>query len=459
MGFLGMRGTGDWIHNERPLNWRETILKLYPTGSAPLTAILSKLSSSKVDDPTFNWWTQQMSPVSGPVTARSFTGAAANGATGTITVGPNPNVSTVGDMPETVLGGVTSPGRDFSADMKNFVRIGHQVLLGVTSTPSYAINAIVTNISTATPPVITVKLLEAAPAVNAIDLSDCDYFKVIGNVNEEGANIPAPIALDPVQVYNYTQIFRSPLSMTRTARLTHLRDGDYYQRTKAEALEMHSWEIEQAFLFGKKSINLGTGGKPQRTTDGFVNFIKTYAPGNVFNFTADASVPAAAPWSVQTNNISNGQRWLDSCFEKVFRYGANEKLMLCGSGALLGINQLAQVGSMMRVVPGERTYGLRVTEWITPFGSVNIITHPLMSIDPILRNTALLMEPREMEYKFITDTTFYGEKGTTSGEGRSANRMDGIIEEFLTEAGLMFGLPQKCAVLYNVGVDKAAVTP
>ena len=56
--FLGMRGNGDWVTDQRPKSWRETILKLYPNGQAPLTAILSKMSSEKVDDPQFHWWTE-----------------------------------------------------------------------------------------------------------------------------------------------------------------------------------------------------------------------------------------------------------------------------------------------------------------------------------------------------------------------------------------------------------------
>jgi hypothetical protein len=53
-GFLGMRGTGDWATDQRPKNWREVILHEYPNGSAPLTAVMSKLGSEKVDDPEFN---------------------------------------------------------------------------------------------------------------------------------------------------------------------------------------------------------------------------------------------------------------------------------------------------------------------------------------------------------------------------------------------------------------------
>ena len=64
MAFLGMRGTGDWATDERPKNWRQGILYLYPNGSAPLTGLLSKMSEESVDDPEFTWWTKTL-PVQG----------------------------------------------------------------------------------------------------------------------------------------------------------------------------------------------------------------------------------------------------------------------------------------------------------------------------------------------------------------------------------------------------------
>ncbi len=65
--FLGMRGTGDWVPDQRPLNWRQQIMYLYPNGMAPLTAILSMMGSESVDDPQFHWWTQEQTAVGGDV--------------------------------------------------------------------------------------------------------------------------------------------------------------------------------------------------------------------------------------------------------------------------------------------------------------------------------------------------------------------------------------------------------
>ena len=51
LGFLGLRGTGDWVTDQRPKNFREGLLLLFPNGDVPLTAINSKGKSRRVDDP------------------------------------------------------------------------------------------------------------------------------------------------------------------------------------------------------------------------------------------------------------------------------------------------------------------------------------------------------------------------------------------------------------------------
>ena len=478
MAMLGMRGTGDWIANQRPLNWRETILKLYPNGNAPLTAMLSKMSSEKVDDPAYNWWTEIMTSVQGPVTTTTLVDNAPARSTGTVTLPVRTDAPTPGAMPEEILGGVTSPNRIAGAaavatatgkpafrmdSYANSIRVGHQLLLMNTSQSAWSLNVKVTNVAPQTTGVtiLTVETIEPAQTVGGISASDADYFKIIGNINPEGGNMPDAISLDPLQVWNYTQIFRTPLSITRTARHTRIRTQDQYLRMKAEALEMHSWEMELAFLFGQQSMKIASNGFPERTTRGIANFIKAYAPNNVFDYVGvnPADIIAEGAWTDVTRGIANGQRWFDGAFEQVFRYGAQEKLMFCGSGAVKAINELAHVGGSINIAPSEKTWGLKVHQWETAFGTVNFITHPLMSLDPVLRNTGILIEPRELKYRFIDDTRFHGENGLTRAEGTGHDRIDGTKEEFLTEAGLEFGLPQKCALFYNIGKDRPEPEP
>lgn len=427
--FLGMRGTGDWVANQRPENWREQILYLYPNGMAPLTAILSMLGSTSVDDPRFHWWTQEQTAVGGAVAG----------------------VYTLPDLSVAyAAGGVAGDVLyiQITTVLGNRVRKGHQILLRDASDYRVDVVGKVTEVVRgAVNSVVAVKLLEADNNSPDHDLSDCDTFKIIGNLNPEGGEMPDAIALNPVEVYNYTQIFRTPLSMTRTALKTKLRTGNQYQKAKSEALEMHSWEMELAFLWGIRTQNIGDNGKPERTTMGVINFIRQFMPGNCDDFTLNATY-AGQTWAAA------GEIWLKALLEQIFRYGADSKLCLCGSGFLLGIDALAMAGGQVQLQPAQKIYGMQIREWLTPFGSIYMKTHPLFSYDATTRNMGIILEPKELTYRYIDDTKFYSEsKSKTHSEGYGQRRIDGINEEYLTECGLEFGLPQKCAVLNGVGLN------
>lgn len=429
--FLGMRGTGNWVADQRPMNWREQILYLYPNGSAPLTAILSMMGSESVDDPQFHWWTQEQSAVGGAVTG----------------------VFTLPDLSAAYAGGGVAGDVIYvrvTTVLANRIRDGHQILLRDASDYRVDVVGKVTEVVRGTlVSVLAVKLLEDDDNSADHDLQDCDTFKIVGNINPEGGEMPDAIALNPTKVYNLTQIFRTPLSMTRTALKTKLRTPEQRQKAKAEALEMHSWEMELAFLWGIRTENIGDNGKPERTTMGAINFIRQYAAANCDDYTLNPTYAGLA-WAT----AAGGGAWLENILEQIFRYGANEKLVLCGSGFLLGLNRLASVLGNIQLQVGQKSYGMEIMDWITPFGTVKMKTHPLFSYDATTRNMGVLLEPKELTYRYIDDTTFYGESNQkTHSEGYGQRRVDGINEEFLTECGLEFGLAQKCGVLNGVGLD------
>lgn len=427
-----MRGTGDWVTNQRPENWRQQILYLYPNGMMPLTAILSMMPSERVDDPHFHWWTQLNTDIIGDV-ANVYTDAACTTAY--------------------VSGGVAGDTVYIRIDdsVANYIRVGHQILLRDAS--HYDVDVVgevvfVDVVSGVNLSTVGVKLLEDDDNGASTDLSDCDAFKIIGNVNSEGAEMPDAVQRDPEEQYNYTQIFRTPLSITRTARLTKLRTENDYQKMKREALEMHGIEMENAFLWGIRTLGTGDNGKPKRTTLGLINWIRAGAAANCDDFSLNTDY-ATDTW------VTSGEIWFDNILEQIFRYGAQEKLALCGSGALLGINRLAKAGGQVNLTPDSAEYGLKVIQWITPFGVVNLKTHPLFSYDATTRNMMVIFEPKDLIYKYITDTTFYPDKEKDSRNGK---RLDATIEEYLTECGLEFHHAEKCGVLNGVGVDSTYAT-
>jgi hypothetical protein len=432
-GFLGMRGTGDWATDQRPKNWRETILFLYPNGSAPLTALLSKMKSEKVDDPQYYWWTKMLATQTGTITG-IYTDIALSAAVGDASVA-----------------GATIYVKMAEADADKF-RVGHQVLLRYSSDYTVDVNGKVTAVvKNGASSYLAVYLLEADDNSTTYGLSDADVALIIGNINSEGAAMPEAISYDPLKWYNYTQIFRTPLEITRTARLTRLRTGDAYREMKREALELHSIEMEKAFLWSIATEGTGSNGKPERTTMGLVPAINGAGTpaggtsGTVDNFALNADY-AGSTW------LAGGEEWLDEQLEVMFRYGSREKLCFCGSGALLGINQLVKNVGQFAFNPSTKAYGIKVVEWHTPFGMINLVTHPLFSYEATTRNSMVIFEPANLRYRYITDTTFYSEK---EKQNTGWTRVDGTKEEFLTECGLEFHHPAGWGYLNGVGLDNS----
>lgn len=429
MAFLGMRGNGDWVADQRPKSYRDSILFLYPNGMVPLTAILAKLKSEAVDDPEFNWWTKSLATQSAAVTG-VYTDAVM--ATAYVSGG---------------VVGATLYVKMAAASCAEF-RIGHQVLLRDASDFAVDVNAKVTGKTVnGASSYIAVKLLEADDNSASHDLSDCDRVIIIGNINEEGAAMPSAIAYDPIKLYNYTQIFRTPLSITRTARKTKLRTGDQYKEAKREALELHSIEMERAFLFGQMSETTGVDGKPERTTQGILNCLRANVPANVNDFVLNSTYTGKG-WI----DDGGGEDWLESYLEICFRYGSNDKLALCGSGALMAINKLARAGSHFTLTPTTKSYGINVTDWVTPFGTISLKTHPLFSMETSLQKSMLILEPANLRYRYIDDTSFYAEGSAKSAApGTNGGRRDGTVEEFLTEAGLEMHHPATMMFLNGLG--------
>ena len=114
-------------------------------------------------------------------------------------------------------------------------------------------------------------------AVVAGALLSGDFIVIIGNVHEEGMAIGTPKSYAPVKKTNFAEIYRMPLSLTRTARRTRLRWDNQgpYREAKREALSLYSIEMEKSFIFGEPIELTGSGGMPERMTGGVLNFLTT----------------------------------------------------------------------------------------------------------------------------------------------------------------------------------------
>lgn len=427
MAFLGMKGTGQFAEDERPLNWRQGILREYPNGVAPLTAILSMMDSEMTDDYLFHWWTKTLPEETADVTG-IYTDISLSSA-----------YTTAARAKDSFLYIKLA-----AADVVKF-REGLTVhLLDKSDTSKEAYGKITQVVEDGADSYLAVKLIQAIESSGATGI---DYVRIIGSSNAQGAARPKSMLNVPTKYNNYTQIFRDPLSLTRTAIQTRLRTVESRREARREALEFHAIRMEKAFYDSVASETIGDNGQPETTTRGAIPFIKSEAPDNVDSFVRNADVAAGTDW------ITGGKAWLNQQLEVIFRYGDTEKLGICGSGALAGINNLAETFGTVNIVPRQVDYGLQVVEWVTPHGILYLMTSPLFTQDITKRNSIMIIEPRKMRFRYIQDTIFKADEEYDEMSSSDFG-IDGAEEEFLTEAGLEMHFPNHMGYLEDIGKDK-----
>lgn len=362
-------------------------LLLFPNASAPLTALLSKLQDQETDDPEFNWYEKGL-PAQTAVVSGSQTS------------------------------GDTQIELATAADYKKF-KPGHAVL-NTRTLEIVWVTAVASGVLT----VIRGKGATAAA------MNNTDVLLIIGSHYEEGASTPIAVSYDPSLVTNYCQIFRTAVDITNTMKQTNIRysDGQALKELKREALEIHSIEMEKAFLWGGAVEDTSSGPNANRTTKGLINFIST----NVQDFSDSVDI---ATW--------------ETFLEGVFKNGSNEKLALFGARAINVFNQLARAHYTVEATPTSDTYGMNLTKWITPFGTLQIKQHSLLSNVSAFQDWGFVVDTKHIKYRYLRG------RDTEYLENRQSPGDDATKNEFLTECGLELNHESAHGVIKNASAIAA----
>jgi hypothetical protein len=393
MATLGILGTNKFVTDERPKNWREGILRKYPNGQAALTAFIALLESEQTSDPEYNWWEKSLPTRT--VFINNGGGYAAGDTTFVV------DDSAAGDPGKILRKGYLVLN----------IRTGEQMRVVADQT-----------IGT------SVVVQRAFGEVVAATINDDDELRVVGNANEERGPLPTAIHYDPTKQFNLCQIFRTPLSKSRTAMKTKLRTEAANRQAKIECLELQSIDMEWAFIWGQRFETIGENGLPLRSTRGIVRSISALAPGN-------------------DNSASSGslnETELLTYLEPCYRFGSTEKLWLCGSTALNVLTQIGKSSSTLNVNQGETEVvaGIRLTRIRTAFGDGLLRQHPLFNLYADWRKVILIVDLANIRYRYVDDLQFLRNRQSPGDDGR--------VDEFLAECGLEVHHADTHAVIRNV---------
>ncbi len=393
----GLRGTGDWGPDERPKNYRETILFLEPNGQAPLQALMSKMGSESTDDPEFNWWEEKLTHV------RVRVNGALNNTATTLVVDEGALQAVKGDM--------------FIVESAGGMWVNEIVFISADPTSDTS---------------LTIKRGFAGTTAAAI--GDDVYLTKIGNAFAEGTLSPKATTKNPTKLKNYCQIFKTTYEITETAKVTKSRTGPVMEKDKKRKLFDIMRDMEMASIYGKPSETVGDNNKPLRTTAGLLNFITTHR-------TTFGSGAGKVAWSEDN---------LIDFFGQIFNYdgmgAGNQRIAFVGNAGLTAINKLARNSNSTRLnfdKVATPVYGMNFTRWILPQGEIFFKTHPLFNIHPELTKAMMVLNPKGIKERPLRKLKFK--------DNVQANDADYQKGQWITETGFEVNHEETMAFAANLG--------
>lgn len=402
MAIAGLRNT-DAVGNpgglNRPGNWRNMILRLYPFGAqnAPLAALTAVMKSEATNDPIFHWFTKQTNTHRFQLAA-SLSGGDASGTQQNVTID-------------------ATQGNAFGVKAGDILMVEQtSEILFVQQTPV---------VST----VMTVlrgyeNAVSQAVTFNGDGINP--WLLKIGSAFEEGSAAPDPIGWDPVELNNQTQIFREAFAITGSGMATATRTGDVVKENKMDAFEAFNVGLEKTFIFGKKRTT-SRFGQPLRMTSGIIE-----------------QLPASQKISLAPYSGLLSLKYWEGLIASLFRYGSNEKVAWLGVTALLAITQMVRLNSQLQWTLGapSKEYGMDVQRLMTPMGTLVLKVHPLFGqmmggtngansvFYPSFDNAILVMDMANVRYRYLTG------RDVQYQPNMQLPGVDGMLSGYMAECGL-----------------------
>ncbi len=200
----------------------------------------------------------------------------------------------------------------------------------------------------------------------------------------EGTRSPEGSVILRNEDYNYSQIFKDAIEITRNELKSprYAEDGDKRKERRNKIVELHKRKIETQLLFGERKKDTDDLGNALYIAGGMLSFIKTNRVSITGGFTIAKFNEALAA-------IANME-------------ASGDKMLFCGSNMLNAINN----EGISRMAGGQgpviKSYGVDVVELMTSYGKVGVAFHPVIS--QVYPNMGLLLDLENIRYTTIDDT-------------------------------------------------------
>ena len=279
---------------------------------------------------------------------------------------------------------------------------------------------------------------------------------VIGTAHKEGSGYPETWKDQPFSTgFGLTQIFKTSMAMTNTARATALKyEGNEWARIWKEKLIEHKYDIEQDLLFGSQyedttnGINYTQGAvdyvlsngnifgltHASKTVDDFLDDMGSYMDPRYNNSKATVFMCDTFTWNWM-HKLGNG-----SYLQNNLKLGNVDN----GVGAGAGNSFSSLYSSDLMIAGKKKMLGLDTTVINTIYGDINLVRNIHLDSSDV---KILALGMNYCKYRPLVgnglnrDTAVY--VGVQTLENSGVDRRVDLIQ---TEAGMEFSMPECHAI-------------
>lgn len=259
--------------------------------------------------------------------------------------------------------------------------------------------------------------------------------------------------------YNYTQIFKQPVSVTGTMQACRTIGGDERMKRQFENGQSHASDIEFALIFQGGGVE-GNGGdwgiveNYENPTTRFKGLGVGHAQdkegwivtnnGNPFA-TGTAS---GGPCQITAGELADYVNFMERLYDDM-KQGSPNKTMFTSTAFIKDMTSIAQVagGTGYFQWLGTPAYagmvGLNIQRIQTPFGILDMVHHPMFT-GPY-RRYGLILDMKNIAIRPLNGRDTKLHVNVSSGE------IDGIVDEYRTELGIEVRAENTHAIAYLDG--------
>lgn len=261
---------------------------------------------------------------------------------------------------------------------------------------------------------------------------------VFTNAHAEGSAKPAPRAIVPTRVLNYTQIFRNAWAANKTLKATMMIAGKgAVQENKDDCAAFHSSDIEFAALFGRKFLGTdAASGEPIHTMDGIEALVNTHAPTNLKEAGA-------------TTNYTQLEDLLDGTLDmKTDFMSGNNRTLFVGKQAKKVINNIGRLSGEYQIENGQTNFGLAFTTFQTSRGKFNVVEHPLLNTHDDYQKMAFVVDLSSFDFVYMEGRDTVHQYINTQNQASDGSDAEGGV--LTSELTVQIMNPAAFGVIYNL---------